>query len=196
MTITGAGAGVPINYRNPLCFMRNVTLAGLSASANPLTLFAATAFTKNVLLLGVTSDSAADVVMHAYTVIGGSFGRVQYEEMASTSYPAQSGCILANNRFMNIRDPNRRGVGCTRTLPRGFAAVQNVWESARSGTSGALWEIGADGRTVAFDNIVFMHNSLPAAHGTGRFNLGYTAVEGAAGAVKEVHCRNNLWAGH
>lgn len=204
MTLDAAGAVVPTNYRNPLSFWRNCTLVNFSGS-NPLAPWADNARTKNVMVLGCTAHAAADTICYSYSLIANDFRRVNYEEMtlaARPSFPAQDGCILANNLFLNIRDPNRRGIGKDRALPSGFAAVQNVWEDARATNGGCLWEIGADGCIVPIDNVLFMHNSFPSATITGRFNAGYADAQNAgtggtgAGVVKRIHYRGNLFAGH
>jgi hypothetical protein len=197
-TLNGAGATVPLNYRTPICFLRNLTLTGFSNNANPLRMFANNALTQNVLVLGVICDSNADIIMTSYTVIGCTFGRVQYEEMTNDlrpSFPPQNGCIIANNLFLNIRDTGRRGICKDRLLTRGFAVVQNVWESARTGTSGPVWEVSADSTRQPFDNIVFMHNSFPQTGDPGRFNNSYTDHDVTVGVLKELHFRYNLWRG-
>jgi hypothetical protein len=187
LTIDCAGAATPTPYRNPLVSMRNVTVT------NPRSdFFAGFNGTDQLaygLLLGVVMEPAtgAPIVGRARAVIGGRFKLTGLELRADN-------CVVTNNKFMAIADANLREIGRTQS-----AVVQNIWESARPVNGGALVALAGDGTTVAIENFLFMHNSLPATDRTGRFNAGYTDVQDtgtgglAAGVVKRIHFRANIF---
>lgn len=187
-TITVAGT-IQLNYQCGLTYLRNATLAGVSASGNCMHNTFGTTRTQTVLSLGtVVSAPTGGYVVHPRAIIGCTLPKGALTEPNLATIPnldASDGGIIANNIVHSAATVSQ--LFHLQAVTRGFALVQNVIEHI-SNTTAAL-QVSADGSVLAVANFLDFHNTVVGE----RYNLAYTDVAGSAGISKRIHCRFSLW---
>lgn len=182
----GGNTGAAVNYRVGLTYFRNVTILNAnSANSSPLQSSGAARREMAPLALGVIhTDATANMGCFAYAIIGCTFKRYTLGELPSTftQVDAPDGQLIINNLVIDSRATSI--FGSTRAKTALFM-LQNVFESANKVT-GPCVQIGADGMTVALDNIVSAYNTIPGNTSECRRNWGYADVLGSVGVVKRI----------
>lgn len=189
LTVNASGT-VGVNYRQHFSYWRNVTATG---SANPPSFVAPSGAIRMqaALILGHIQETiAVDRTWNAYAVIGCRTKRVVLSEQDVATFTAieapTNGGVIANNVMRDQRQSQH--IARLNAMGEGVAIVQNVFEHAN--VSGIALQVGADGATQAFDNVLLHHNSIVGD----RLNIAYNDVAGSEGVVKRLTSRFNLMA--
>lgn len=187
-TLNSAAAGAPLNYRNGLTYLSNVTIV---ASGNRTMLEGfTTTHTQTALALGVIAESqSSDGRVLGFAVMGCRFKRTAIQEVDPASYTtwsSQDGMYLYNNWFRDVRSSGTINVlGNNRAYSIGLALIQNLIEVAGNQRGLGLF---ADGTAKACDNVLAFHNTIVG----GRLNLFYADAAAAAGVLKRGFARFNI----
>ena len=192
LTVTVAGNSAPFNYRNGLCWLRNVTLSGVSGTGgNPFKALSNTRMRLHAIGV-VCTDATANMQCYPYAMIGCDLRRasiVEYDLGAITNAEAQDGAVIANNRLLNQQSAS--ALGNFQSYARGLALVQNVFERAVVADSVQCLSISEAALGAA--NVLVAYNSFPGVDTGARFNWLYTDDAGAAGVSKQGVARFNLF---
>ncbi|MFD1610967.1 hypothetical protein ACFSCW_04040 [Sphingomonas tabacisoli] len=197
-----ASTSAPFNYGFAHSYFENVTMTGGANMPLPFFGFGGTARIQ-VRCVGLLFEDMPAVLANRYaiqpfTLIGCRFANGFFDDGNwSVNWDSCDGGVICNTQFLKTQAACVLASGA---LPggyaRGFALVQNVIERTNTASSPAL-QLGADGTTQAFTNFVEFHNTLPGAGGAGanigRTNRAYADVAGAAGVLKRITSRFNVW---
>lgn len=180
-TINTGGIGFPFNYQCGHTRLRNVTITGLSnAGASPF--FFSTGRTQVASALGVVAtDASADWRVLPFSLIGCSFKRGMIQDNIAGNRDSGDGKVIANNLLRDCRAGQSNTLNAVNYTQ--LAIVQNVIERANGASEPALY-LSGDNSTNALDGLVFAFNTIPGTDSTGRLNIGYTDVAGAASIAK------------
>lgn len=183
------GGSLQINYQVPLVYWRNVTV---TSGPNPLFTFS-NVRSSAALALGVTLQSGVSGLVAPYIVAGCRFDGQSLGEFP-TSHPdavTHDGAIIVSSMFMRLSVPCQ--LGFQRPVAVGIGMLNVVIERAATAPSEPALQIGADSAVQPLANVVLHHLTVPGVDISGRSNLAYADVAGAAGVMKRVSRRGCIF---
>lgn len=197
LNTTGNAGAVPLNYRNGLTYVRNVsqTTGGDTNGQTEIGCIFSNNRMAPALMLGVIcTDAAVNVKLCPYVLVGCSFKRFNFDQMDSvtlTNTVDNDAAVITNNKFLDCRTTNSWAEYTD--VVRGVGFVQNVVEPANKSTAVPAVQFGADGQVKAMNKFFEAYNTVPGVGSESRVNANYTDVAGAAAVTKRGRRIANLY---